>query len=256
MTQTDMIHPADETLLALLHEQPVENAAATRSHVIACDDCASRWRQLSADDDAVAGLLGVLDHPAPAVRARSTLSLRQRHRHRLRRALLIAGSAATLAVAAAAMVVPVSPLHQWIRDAVTGRVVPSDAPRPLSPPPAAPAALASGIAIPATRKLLVIFRREPTSGVVEIARSDTGDVTFRSRGGTTAYAVTSNHVSIDNQAPAVAYFIGIPPAVQQVRILVGSRVLLRWPEDSARVALPEQSVRARIVLAAPRENVP
>ena len=254
MTQTDMIHPADETLLALLHEQPVENAEATRSHVTACDDCASRWRQLSADDDAVAGLLGVLDHPVPAVRAGSTLSLRQRHR--LRRALLIAGSAATLAVAAAATVVPVSPLHQWIHDAVTGRVVPNDAPRPLSPPPAAPAALASGIAIPATRRLVVVFRREPTSGVVEIARSDTGDVTFRSRGGTTAYAVASNHVSIDNQAPAVAYFIGIPPAVQQVRILVGSRVLLRWPEDSARVALPEQSVRARIVLAAPRENVP
>lgn len=239
-------------LLAVQHEQPTSDAAAIRSHVAECDACAGRWRDLAEADAAVAALLHELDHPLPSDNATTWLRARP---HRLRRALLTAAAAVTLTVAAAATIVPSSPLRRWIND--RRDVPPARAIQPDSSASAtAVTPLASGIAIHAPRNLTVVFRREQNTGVIEIARSRSGEVTFRSRGGFTAYELAVGQVSIDNRVPADAYLIDLPPAVQRLRILVGDRVLLRWPEDSARVMVTQDSQRVRVVLDLSRPVVP
>ena len=254
MTLTDSMHPSDETLLAMLHQQYAA-IIGTREHLAACDQCAARSRQLAGEDQAVAGLLSLLDHPAPEAHFAAALSAGRRRRQ-FRRAVAIAATAATLAVAAAAMVIPGAPLNRWFRPVARPPAGTRQAVAPVSPAAAPVAELASGIAIPATRSLVVHFRRDPPSGVVEISRSEASDVSFRSRGGVTAYGVASGLVSIDNQAPADVYYIDLAPGVRQVRILAGTRVILRWPEDSAAVTLPGAPMRARVVLGRAAGGVP
>lgn len=227
VNQTESTHPSDALLLATIHAEPVDGLAAIHAHARECTQCATRQRILADDDAMIGALLAELDDPPRAAdQPRFTLRSRRRWAHR---GLRIAGAAATLAVAAAALVVPASPVHRWIFHGVD---TPSRDPGTTASPPAA--AVASGIAVPASRSLVIVLRREQTHGAIEITRTATGDVTFRSRGGNTAYQVASGQVSIDNQVPADEYQINIPRSVQQLRILIGTRVLLRWPEDSAR----------------------
>ncbi|MES1259102.1 MAG: hypothetical protein ABUL71_00810 [Gemmatimonadota bacterium] len=247
VSQTDPEHPSDESLLALIHQQPFDASATTREHLQGCASCAARSQALSANDAVIARLLESLDDPLPALRP----SFAMRHASQLRRAGLIAGTAATMAVAAAAMV-PSSPLHRWIvappapASGVRSTAAATSPESAVTPAPAADIPLASGIAIPAQATLIVAFRREQDGGAVEINRTTTGDVAFRSRGGTTAYEVADGRVTIDNQSPAETYLIDIPASVRQVRIRVGSRTLIRWPEDSARYTLTTDPRRARV----------
>ena len=238
---TESAHPSDARLLATIHAEPGDVVTATRAHVRACVQCAARQQTLIDDDVTIGGLLAELDDPPRAVQPRFAHEARRRWvRRGLRTA---AAAAATLAVAAAAMVVPGSPVHRWISRAV---VVPVQEPHSGA---AAPVPVAtSGIAVPASRSLVIVFRREQLHGTVEIIRTATGDVTFRSRGGNAAYQVASGQVSIDNEVPADAYQIEVPRSVQQLQILVGARVLLRWPEDSARRAPATQPDRFHIPL--------
>lgn len=247
VNQTDRGHPPDELLLALVHQQTFDEAIAIRAHVMSCAACSGRLHELSAGEIAIAALLETLDHAPAAAGARAPFGAR--NAARLRRIVLVAGSAATL-VAAAAAVVPNSPLRRWLAGHPRPELpTPGTRPTPPAPQPAAaPVALplASGIAIPAPATLVVVFRHDQPSGVVEITRTDSGDVTFRSRGGAAAYAVAEHRVTIDNRVPAEVYLIDVPRSVQQVRIRVASRTLMRWPEDSAKYTLPNEPHRARL----------
>jgi hypothetical protein len=259
VSQTDPEHPTDELLLALIHEQPVDDAAAIRGHMMACQVCDARSRELSVNDATIDALLAALDHPLAARRG----TFVSRNGWRLRRAALVAGATATMAAAAAA-VVPGSPLHRWIADrsAAAATSAPVHAAASAAPVAATAAAageapLASGIAIPAAPTLIVAFRREQQGGAVEIARTAAGgDVSFRSRGGVTAYDVADGQVSIDNQAPADLYLIDIPATVRTVRIRVAGRTLVRWPEDSAKLVSAADPQRARVVLDLPGAKGP
>ena len=249
VSQTEPGHPSDALLLATIHAESVADLAAIRAHASGCAQCTARRRMLADDDAAIGALLAELDDPSGA--AHPPRLIRRSSRRWLRRGLRIAGAAATVAVAAAAFVVPASPLHRL----VTARV---EAP-PAQNGPAAfrpSAAAASGIAVPASRSLIVVFRHEQSRGTVAITRTDTGDITFRSHGGTAAYQVAASRVSIDNQVAADEYQIDVPRSVQQLRIVVGTRVLLRWPEDSAQRVAVTQAGPLRISLAARDTHVP
>jgi hypothetical protein len=238
VNQTDASHRSDAELLASIHDEPVYDAAGMREHLAACARCAARQRALADQDATIAGALAQLDDPLQgAVKPR--VARRSRH-HWVSRGLRIAGAGATVAVAAAALVVP--PVHRWIFREV--EVVPN---RAAVVPPRAPA-LASGIAVPASPTLTIVLRREQTHGNIAITWTAAGDVTFGSRGGTTAYEVASGQVAIDNQVPADEYQIHVPRSVQQLRIVAGTRVLLRWPEDSAQRMSATEPDRLRVSL--------
>jgi hypothetical protein len=242
----DTVHPTDESLLALIHEQPVDDAAAIRGHITMCATCRTRFSELSADDATIASLLGSLDHPVRVGRP----SFGAANAGRLRRAMLVAGAAATMAAAAAAMV-PGSPVRRWIeqREAPPAAAT-RTTPAPVAPSAAAPidAPLASGIAVPPTATMIVTFRHEQRGGVLEVRHTSGGDVYFRSRGGVTAYDVAEGQVSIDNQSAAETYMIDFPASVRKLQVRIGERTLLRWPEDSAKFASPADPQRARVAL--------
>ncbi len=160
---------------------------------------------------------------------------------RVSRGLRIAGAAATVAVAAAQ--------HWWYRPSIGGFSPRGrGGARPwlhVAPPAPAPA---SGIAVPASPSLTIILRHEQARGNIDITWTAAGDITFGSRGGTTAYQVAADQVAIDNQLPAEEYQIHVPRTVQQMRIVAGTRVLLRWPEDSAQRTAATDPDRLRVSL--------
>lgn len=252
VTLPDAAHPADSALLAALHRQSLPETSTIGEHLARCGRCSARWHELDLEDAAVAALLRELDHGVPA--SDEPQWLRSRHR-RFRRALLTAGAAATLAVAAAAAIIPGSPVHRWLIRAHD--TVPMPALPPRAPTSAAPSVpLASGLAIRAPRSLTVNFRRDQADGTIEITWSNSSDVTFRSRGGTTAYRLSAGQVSIDNQLPARTYLIDLPASVQRLRIIVGHRELMRWPDDSIRLTRGHESRPARLVLELAHPGVP
>jgi len=236
-------HPSDATLLAVIHGEPVGDLVAIRAHAGECTQCTARQRTMAEDDAMIEALLAELDDP---LRSGDQPRFEAKSRHSwVQRGIRVAAAAATLAVAAAALVVPASPLHQWVfRETGT----PTRGPVVATSPQAA--AVASGIAVPASRSLVIVLRHEQRQGALEIRWTAVGDVTFRSRGGIAAYQVASGQVTIDNQVAADAYQIDIPRSVQHLRILVGTRVLLRWPEDSARRVSPTGADELRLPLDA------
>lgn len=249
VSQTETTHPSDALLLATIHAEPVAGLAAVRAHAHECTQCTTRQRILADDDAMISALLAELDdQPRTADQPRFT---QRSQRWWVHRGLRIAGAAATLAVAAAAVVVPVSPVHRWAFQRIAAPL--PNAGTAVSPPAAA---VASGIAVPASRSLVIVFRHEQAHGAVEITRTATGDITFRSRGGNTAYQVAADQVTIDNQVPADEYQISVPRSVQQLRIVAGTRVLLRWPKDSARRLSATQPGQLHIPLDAGGINAP
>jgi hypothetical protein len=240
VTQTEPVHPSDAELLATMSVEPGDDVTATESHVRGCARCGAYLQGVANESAAIHALLGELDDPLPvAVEPRFA---RPQYQRSTGRGLRIAGAAALLAVAAAAIALPASPAHRWVF---------GDAPilpRPAAGDAGSGAAVTSGIAIPASQALVIVLRNEQRHGSVEITRTGAGDVTFRSRGGNTAYRVASDQVSIDNEVPADVYEIAIPWTVQHLRLLVGTRVLLRWPEDSAQRAPAPPADHLRIPL--------
>ena len=254
MNRTDGGHPTDEVLLAVAHGEHA-GAAEAEAHLASCAICAGRLAALANDDHEVAALLGAIDHPVPSVAFEPV-----RRARALRRGLLTTAATAGLAVAAAALV-PSSPLHQLI----VGRPTPaSSADTAAVPPtvaagatPAQPIPLASGIAVPPSPgELLVVFGHDPDSGVIEVGRATTGDIAFRSRGGRTGYQVETDRIVIDNQAPAETYYIDVPPGSHRLLVESGDRVLLRWPDDSARRAAPGGTALARVPLRRAADHGP
>ena len=51
----------------LHHELPDPEDAAAREHVVECPDCRNRMAEATREEQAVFGLLGRVDHPAPRV---------------------------------------------------------------------------------------------------------------------------------------------------------------------------------------------
>ncbi|MES2305793.1 MAG: Ig-like domain-containing protein [Gemmatimonadota bacterium] len=244
MIQTDERHPPDEVLLAAgLGES--SGSTLDADHLARCARCHDRSRQLADDQLAVGELLTLLDNPIPAGAEHPPVAQRP---GRVRRVVAVSGGGILLAIAAAAAVIPGSPLRQWL-----GRDAAPQAREIRSSPPVTPAIVsrspaASGIAVAAHPSLRVEFTRSQGGGVVELVRSEGNDIAFHSEGGVTAYAVATDQVIIDNQVPAERYRIELPAGVQRVQVAAAGVVLLRWPEDSVRFTVSLHPLRASIPL--------
>ncbi|MEP6591484.1 MAG: hypothetical protein ABJC19_09900 [Gemmatimonadota bacterium] len=244
---TEMVHPDDATLLAMIHGEAPHSAAALQAHLGTCADCTSRMDQLLREDSAIAAQLRLLDHPVPATAPMPP----RRHRRagRFRRVVLATASAAAVTAAMLAAL-PASPLHRWLTR--LGKGTPSVA---LGSTDAA-STLTSGIAVAPSPIMLVRFVREHATGVVEISRTTSPLLTFRSRGGVTAYTVTDAQVAIDNQVAAETYLIEVPTMVRELKVLVDGRLAAQWPADSARLSDPSDSSRFRVDLRVRQGRVP
>jgi hypothetical protein len=240
-----MGHPQDEMLLHAVHE-PERASAAVMEHLATCEACRVRQQRLATEDADVGVLLGVLDHPVPALSAREIIA-RQPNRLR-RRAVLVAEIMLFVAGAAAAMTVPASPLHRWIVRQLQPRAASSVAALPGTQASQAASGAPIGIALPAPASLRVDFRQIQQTGTLEVHLISGDEVTVRSRGGKVAYAVNEGRVLIDNRVPADTYIVEIPATLGRVRIVAGSRVLFAKDGDRSGPAQPFEGGRYRIPL--------
>ncbi len=218
------MHPSDVTLVAMIHGELIDGAAAElRSHLAACAACAGREAELRAGDAEVHELLAILDHPIPRLRP-PVPATRAPH---LRPAVLAASLALVLAGAASAAV-PGTPLNRWIRDRLVPSV-PAGAHRAIQAAPARPTSAdgqaAGGVEMPATRELTLVFGEPEPAGLLTIMRAERHDVSLRAFGGAVAYQVGDGRIVVDNRRPALRYALEIPMGLPRLTILVGSRVV-------------------------------
>lgn len=217
------MHPSDVTLVAMIHGELIDGAAAElRSHLAACAACAGREAELRAGDEEVHGLLAILDHPVPRLHP-PVAAARAPHL----RPVVLAASLALVLAGAASAAVPGTPLNRWIRD----RLVPSapaDAHRTVQAP-ARPTSgdgqAAGGVEMPATRELTLVFGEPEPAGLLTITRAERHDVSLRAFGGAVAYQVGDGRIVVDNRRPALRYALEIPRGLPRLTILVGSRVV-------------------------------
>lgn len=244
MIQTDEHHPPDDVLLAAGLGESC-GSTTDREHLARCAPCLDRSRRLADDQLAIGELLTLMDHELPADAGAPPVLSRQ---GRMRRVVAVAGGGILLAIAAAASVIPGSPVRRWLSGDVADAPTPSVVSSPVAPSIVAATPAASGIAVAATPKLRVELKRSQPGGTMELVRSDGADVAFQSEGGAPAYAVASDRVIIDNQVPADLYRLVLPAGVRNVQVSVAGVVLLRWPEDSARFTVSLHPLRASIPL--------
>jgi anti-sigma factor RsiW len=216
------VHPSDATLVAMIHGELTDGAAARlRAHLAECADCAALEAELRAGDSEVHRLLTVLDHPVPRLHppvAAARVPL-------LRRAALAASLALLLAGAAAAAV-PGTPLNRWIRDRLAPSVPAGGHRTVQAPARAAPGMQAAGgVEVPATRELTLVFDEPEPAGLLTVARADRPDVSLRAFGGAVAYQVGDGRIVVDNRRPALRYALEIPMGLPRLTVLVGGRVV-------------------------------
>ncbi len=216
-------HASDAELLALVHGESVEGAAW--SHLADCDACRARRRDLAREDAAIGALLAELDLPHPAG---DLPDIELPVRRGMRRGLV--ATAATLLLGAAALAaLPASPFRQWI----AGR----SGSEAASPEPfAAGTAPTGGVAVPVEGPMEIRLLHDPEGGTLQLRRVAGAELALRTEGGRPAFSIGDGVVTIDNTTPASAYLVDWPRTAVALRIKAGSRVLLRWPADSARLA--------------------
>jgi hypothetical protein len=214
------MHPSEATLLALIHgELNDDAAAAVREHLSGCGACAGSEAALRESDQEIAILLRSLDHRAPVLRPPAP-ALRPRFRH-----TALAASLALLLAGAAAAAVPGTSLNRWIRSRLDG--APPTAPRaapPLpAPAPASQAQAAAGVEIPTPRTLVVSFAAPEPGGMLTVSTGDRADAALRAYGGDVAYRVGDGRIAVDNRRPAGRYTLEVPVTLGHLEVLVGAR---------------------------------
>jgi len=213
------MHPNDATLLALIHGELDDDAAATvRAHLSDCAACAASEAALRQGDKEIATLLRELDHAVPVLSPPAAAS-RPRLRH-----TALAASLALLLAGAAAAAVPGTSLNRWIRSRLDG--APPTAPRAGSPRPApatTPPAQAAGVNIPTPRSLVVSFAAPEPGGMLTVSAGARADAALRAYGGDVAYQVGDGRIAVDNRRPAGRYTLEVPATLSRLEVLVGAR---------------------------------
>ena len=213
------MHPNDATLLALIHGELDDDAAATvRAHLSDCAACVASEAALRQADKEIVTLLGELDHAAPVLRPPAAASP-PRLRH-----TALAASLALLLAGAAAAAVPGTSLNRWIRSRLDG--APPTAPRAASPGPAparTPPAQAAGVDIPTPRSLVVSFAAPEPGGMLTVSAGARTDAALRAYGGDVAYQVGDGRIAVDNRRPAGRYTLEVPATLSRLEVLVGAR---------------------------------
>jgi anti-sigma factor RsiW len=215
------VHPTEASLLALVHgELDGRAAAAIRTHLSGCAECAAIETALRREDADVGALLRVLDHPVPS---RSTPAL-PTPRFRFRNPALAASLALLLAGVAAAAV-PGTALNRWVRGRLEGAppTAPRAAPSVPTTAPTAPGQAAGGIEIPTPRALVLAFALPEPDGMLTVRTTDRADAALRAYGGDVAYEVADGRIQVDNRRPARRYMLEVPAALGRLTVLVADR---------------------------------
>lgn len=240
-----MAHPSEAELEAFADEElpePLEHVL--RPHIEGCEDCARRVRSLRRRHEEIAEWLRLLDHQPPAL-AVETLMAPAQSKRAMPHSLIAAGLSALFAAAAAAAVIPGTPVNRYVgRVLASWRQAPAAAPQ--RPPPRAGASESgvsepSGVAFVPASDFEVVFEHSQSKGDIRIALRENASVRISSSEGSVAYALDPARVTIDNGDSGGSYEILIPRDAGKVRVRVGTRVVFEKSGPTVSSAAPADS---------------
>jgi anti-sigma factor RsiW len=216
------MHLDDERLERLMHgELSPEDAAAAGSHLVECAECRARVAAAERDEHEVFALIGVLDHPAPAVPLQAVLERADSHQYRWRR--WAAAAVLVLGIGGVAYALPGSPLRRWLDAAVERasgvpeRMIPD--PVRVDPPPEDGA----GIAVAPGAGLIIGFIGPETGGSARIVLSDAAEVTVRAPAGAATFRAEADRVIVQRSGTRARFDVEIPASAPRVEVRVGTR---------------------------------
>jgi hypothetical protein len=222
------MHPDIEQIQRFLHGQLAASSAnAVESHIEECQDCRIRVHSAQREESEIHALLGQLDHELPVVNAGSVMVRTTPGRPaawRWAAAILL-----TLSAAAAAYLVPGSPigalLYEWLHRSDSQQ----PAPAPVIP---APGETSAGIALSPGQNLVIIFAATQTSGTADISFSESGDVHVSTTSGAARFESDEDVLRIDNAGPTATFEIVIPQSAPRIEIRMGDeRVFLKEGQE-------------------------
>jgi anti-sigma factor RsiW len=214
-----MVHPSDDTLLALIHGELDDRAAASaRAHLASCGECAGRSAALARADAETDALLTLLDHPMT-----SRPMPVPRHAGPRWARPAIAASLALMLAGAAAAAVPGTALHQWIvsRFGAAPKTPPVTA--PVAPAPPTPPTQAGGVELPGSDALTVTFAAAEPAGRLMISVGTQPGAVLHAYGGDVAYQVGKGRIMVDNRRPAGRYTLEVPADLARLTVVVAGR---------------------------------
>lgn len=197
-----------------------------------------RARRALRDDERVFALLNALDHPPPKVTARDVM-LRHRARQQRRARRLAAAVAVAVAGTGVAYAAPGSPVREWVRAAVTGRL--STGRIPETPPTAAPntqvgEAPMSGVAIVPGERFRIEFVARQAIGEIRVALTDAAEVSVTASAGGANYTAEADRLVIDNRGGSASFDVALPRRAERIDVVVAGRSVLA--KTGGRVAAP------------------
>jgi hypothetical protein len=232
-----MTHPGDGELQALVDgELPADARAVLESHLRACTACAAELARLRLDGERTSALLGLADVPAPILAAQAEFHRRRRAGRGMRAAGAVrralpraAVLVLALAGAAAAAVVPGSPVREW----VGGLGIAPRAPEPEalpapSPPPVAreaePAPRAVSLAPVDGRIRVVVTGASPELRVrVRLTDAPLAEVTATGAAAGARFRTAPGRIEIVGAGPGEA--VVHLPAAARAHLEVNGRVV-------------------------------
>ena len=225
-----MVHPTESDLQALADDEldAIRQRLVLR-HVETCPACADRLRGLARQDRAIADSLRLLDHPAPELSV-ATVVARARSRPALRRPLMAAGLSALFAAAAAAAVIPGSPLNLYLGRVVGGwrEAPPTVSPRPAQPDLPQP----RGVAFVPGPEVEVVFRRAQSGGEIRLSLGESSTVRITGTDPAAAYSLDPARVTVDNQSSDGIYEIVVPRTLRHAQVRVDGRVVFERTDET------------------------
>jgi hypothetical protein len=225
-----MVHPTESDLQALADgELSATRQAPVLRHVETCAACADRLRRLAGEEAAIAASLRLLDHSVPELSVATVLE-RARRRPSLRRPLMAAGLSALFAAAAAAAVIPGSPLNLYLGRVVGGwrQAPPTVTPRPAQPDHPQP----RGVAFVPGPEVEIVFGRSQPGGAIRLSLGASPTVRVTGTDPSASYALEPARVTVDNPSADGTYEIQIPRTLRHARVRVEGRVVFEKTGDT------------------------
>ncbi len=220
-------------------ELDAASARAARAHLDSCAECRSLLEQLRQDEELLATVLPVLDHPVPQVSRAQIIAHASKRRLGTRWAAAVA---LLLLAAGAAYAFPGSPLRRWIATAIGRRT--QETPRVPD---------IAGIALPPGEHFTIAFPVPRAAALVTIALTDDAAVGVRRISGAATFTAEIDRLRIDlGDAPAE---IDVPRHAPSVAVVAGDRRL--FLKDRGRViteAQRDSAGRYRLLLIPPQKS--
>lgn len=235
------VHLDVETLERSLHDElEPGREVSIRDHLASCSDCARRLAEAQSQERRLFALLNELDHDPPLSGPGAILE--NVHRRTARPSLIAACLALLVAGAGIVYAIPGSPVREWVRGILAG-----DRSETGSAATMGDRGGLSGIAVEPTYPFEIRFTAVQETGRIRVVLASGSDVEVRVEGEPVGLESQADRLVISNLGSRASYEIVVPESAPQVRVRVGSRVVLVKDGEDVRSLVPSDSAGGYLI---------